>query len=925
MPIFHATVTDPLDASAEVDATIGTASSPARTLRRGLFTGRVSWGNLAVPGFTVAQGPMLSAAERSAANQNSFPVGPVTLAITFTALRDFSLVGCRIYKTPTQAGSIPVGVWNATGTLLASTTVTWTADDGGWRTITLSAPVAATSGQGYTIGFLAPDSDYAASPWVFNGQDAVAYPFWVKTLGASAHAGSSLTKPGTGETQPHNFYVDPIAEWDDDMPGYDDGFYGQFGDGGPNVTFPVGIFDADPENIVPYAETCGVNTLIGGEQGSFDALVAAVKVAGIDWWAPVVGGVMDAPVAVQLDEALAARVVGYHLVDEPDLNTPYNSPSAIQAWRNTLRAIDSTRPTLLGLSKFVIINQGFVMQPPGAPITSWNDSWRQYAAVCDVLSADMYSLAGEDSYGPTNDELNGGGPTVYGIWTYAEHIKRMNVLCDERIPVWGIIETTSEVPSRPVPADVVKAAWAQLIAGARGLILFDHRFASVAVTQDFAAMLRDSAMAAAVSALSDQLQDLAPALLARDAGIIDDVVSSNTTAGPKGGTYGVPIEATSRVADDLAYVFAQASRPGTTTATITVSSLAGQTLTVIGEARTVDVDGQGTFTDTFAADYTVHRYVSDSPPAFSVPENTDPPALTTDGTPETGETIATSAGTWTGAPAPTFSYQWQRDGSSIGGAVTASYVLQEDDEGHDVGCHVTATNSQGSDSADSDTIMPAAASPPETPYADEVMVDSPIGYWRLDDLTDSSGNDLDLTVAAGAPVDQSSLIVSEPSNGAKGLNGSSWYSHADASILKPADAITLEAWVRPTVLGAFAILSKGPHSLRMQSNGKFYVSFHEGSGGGGDLFITGNVVANLGDTYHVVGTYDGTTIKLYVNGEFDASFDFTAVINNSSTDPLKVGGQSGATGWVGTVDEAAMYDVVLSAERISAHYTAGIG
>jgi hypothetical protein len=49
-------------------------------------------------------------------------------------------------------------------------------------------------------------------------------------------------------------------------------------------------------------------------------------------------------------------------------------------------------------------------------------------------------------------------------------------------------------------------------------------------------------------------------------------------------------------------------RPGATTATFTIPSWAGQTLTVIDESRTIAVSGAGVLTDVFAADYTVHLY-----------------------------------------------------------------------------------------------------------------------------------------------------------------------------------------------------------------------------------------------------------------------------------------------------------------------------
>lgn len=73
------------------------------------------------------------------------------------------------------------------------------------------------------------------------------------------------------------------------------------------------------------------------------------------------------------------------------------------------------------------------------------------------------------------------------------------------------------------------------------------------------------------------------------------------------------------------------------------------------------------------------------------------PVLT--GTPEVGQTLTTTNGTWRGRPTPTFTRRWLRDGVAIAGATALTYVLVEGDEAAEITVEVTATNSEGSAAA----------------------------------------------------------------------------------------------------------------------------------------------------------------------------------------------------------------------------------
>lgn len=80
------------------------------------------------------------------------------------------------------------------------------------------------------------------------------------------------------------------------------------------------------------------------------------------------------------------------------------------------------------------------------------------------------------------------------------------------------------------------------------------------------------------------------------------------------------------------------------------------------------------------------------------PVNTVAPSISPSGTPNVGDTLSLTTGTWTGYGYTT-AYQWKRAGVAISGATSASYTLAVADAGQAITCTVTRTNIRGSASA----------------------------------------------------------------------------------------------------------------------------------------------------------------------------------------------------------------------------------
>lgn len=79
-----------------------------------------------------------------------------------------------------------------------------------------------------------------------------------------------------------------------------------------------------------------------------------------------------------------------------------------------------------------------------------------------------------------------------------------------------------------------------------------------------------------------------------------------------------------------------------------------------------------------------------------------------------GSVLSCTTGTWAGAPAPTYTYQWYTSaglGTPISGATSPTYTLTSAELGLVVWCSVTATNTLGSASANSNSVGPITDAP----------------------------------------------------------------------------------------------------------------------------------------------------------------------------------------------------------------------
>ena len=140
------------------------------------------------------------------------------------------------------------------------------------------------------------------------------------------------------------------------------------------------------------------------------------------------------------------------------------------------------------------------------------------------------------------------------------------------------------------------------------------------------------------------------------------------------------------------------------------------------------------------------------------------------------------------------------------------------------------------------------------------------------------------------------------------------------------NSFTLEAWVKPGRLPGViyqAIIVKNisprPPSLWLRGN-KVEVWFDPV--GGPRAHSTAGLTLNT--WHHLVGTYDGSHVKIYIDGALDASEAHTAT-PATNTSPLRFGAgrESNLLLFQGLIDEVTIYNRALTVAEVKEIYDAG--
>lgn len=214
---------------------------------------------------------------------------------------------------------------------------------------------------------------------------------------------------------------------------------------------------------------------------------------------------------------------------------------------------------------------------------------------------------------------------------------------------------------------------------------------------------------------------------------------------------------------------------------------------------------------------------------------------------------------------------------------------------------------------------------------------SMLAYWNFDEGSGTIVHDLTGNGNTGTLNGGTSWTTGKFGN-ALSLDGNNdWVSFNTSSAINLLSSpFSVEIWVKGNAAdnyGDWKLLFDKTHGFSdytgwvmqfqkansVENTGKLEFGF--GNGSGWSTVLSPNI---LNDSWHqVVGTFDGSYIRLYIDGNLVATQ--VASTNATNTRPMEMGSRYPYGRYFeGSIDESAVFNEALSQETISNHYANGI-
>jgi hypothetical protein len=215
--------------------------------------------------------------------------------------------------------------------------------------------------------------------------------------------------------------------------------------------------------------------------------------------------------------------------------------------------------------------------------------------------------------------------------------------------------------------------------------------------------------------------------------------------------------------------------------------------------------------------------------------------------------------------------------------------------------------------------------------AQKIVTDGLVSFWTFDsaDIEGDTAKDV-WGGNHGEIIGKAKIVEGKVEEALEFDGGTSFVDCGNDESLNLTDAITIEVWINPNSAGeggpnagplckADAAINPWSWQLRYNAPGAF-MGFQFNANPGGSTWISVKENLSPGDWYHIVGTFDGSDIICYLNGEEKEKASIAAITGGAGTFFI------GQDGWVnvfdGVIDEVRIYDRALNQVEILQNYGA---
>jgi hypothetical protein len=213
-------------------------------------------------------------------------------------------------------------------------------------------------------------------------------------------------------------------------------------------------------------------------------------------------------------------------------------------------------------------------------------------------------------------------------------------------------------------------------------------------------------------------------------------------------------------------------------------------------------------------------------------------------------------------------------------------------------------------------------------------------YWRFGETSGTTAKDLvggkDGTYTNGVTLNQSGAIAGDSDPAASFDGSNDFVGYGDNYGFAGTASFSAEAWVNQTLAHSgwsariFDKVNYGTNRdgwlvVNQAGDNLAFIRYSGSAQAGTSVGAAAGLITAGNGWHHLVVTYDGTNMRLYVDGVLRAGPSSSTYAMNAHTSPFAVGATSGGGNpFPGLIDDVAIYNVALSAQQVEEHYRSGL-